>query len=491
MGLTVTAVDDPSRLIISDAAALIASGDLKPSTLMRAVIERLGAVQPTYHPYATIMRERAVEEAERADAEIAVGQYRGPLHGIPIGVKDVMDVAGVPTRCGSEASGEAAALQDAGSVARLRQAGAIVLGKTVTHEYALGSTSPPSRCAWDVDAVPGGSSGGSAVAVALDVALAALGTDTGSSVRNPASLNGVVGVKPTYGRVGRGGTVPCSWSCDHVGLMTKTVEDAAFVLGLISGRDPRDPSSVDRPPPVWLAQPETEPDIRGLRLGIPLNFFFSNIRDDVRAPVEEAVEQFERLGAVLVPVPVPLVEYSFAVGTVLVTVECASLHRQRLRERGHLFSRPVRDYLSAGALLFGARYVDAQRVRRLISEGLRRAFEDNRLDALVTPTSPLGAVSVGREMVAVQDEEPAPVMSHYARLTCPFNLSGLPAMTVPCGFDSDRHPVGVQIVGRPFEEDTIMRVGYVYQQATTWHRERPSVAGTLLEPSAGKGENKR
>ena len=487
MGLTITSVVDPSTLTISEAAPLIAAGELPTSTLMRAVIDRLNAVQPSYRPYATVIQDRALEEAELADAAIEAGHYRGPLHGIPIGVKDVIDVAGVPTRCGSDAAVETPALEDAGSIARLRQAGAIVLGKTVTHEYALGSTSPPSRCAWDVDAIPGGSSGGSAVAVALDVAFAALGTDTGSSVRNPASLNGVVGLKPTYGRVGRGGVVPCSWSCDHVGIMTTTVEDAALVLGLISGRDVGDHSSVDRPPPGWRPEPGAEAVIRGFRLGVPLNFFFNNIRNDVRQRVEEAVGSLERLGAVLVPVRVPAVEHAYTVASVLVMVECASLHRKRLGERGHLFSRPVRDFLSAGSMLFGASYVDAQRVRSIIADGLRATFEDHRLDALVTPTSPLGAVPVGQEIASVFDEEPEPVMSHYARLTCPFNLSGLPAMTVPCGLDFNGHPVGLQIVGRPFDEDTVLRLGYAYQQATSWHRERPPVSATKENLLVGKG----
>jgi Asp-tRNA(Asn)/Glu-tRNA(Gln) amidotransferase A subunit family amidase len=294
-------------------------------------------------------------------------------------------------------------------------------------------------------------------------------------VRNPASLNGVVGLKPTYGRVSRSGVVPCSWTCDHVGVLSKTVQDAALMLTLISGQDMRDPTTSHRPPPTWIPGKETQVTVEGSRLGVPENFFFDGIRDDVRTVVDAAVQRLGALGATLVPVKVPAVEHSFSVAMVLCLVEGAALHRRHLRERGPFYSDPVRDFLHAGQLLFGTAYVDAQRVRSMIAAGVRRTFEDHRLDALLTPTVPLGAVPVGQELVSIAGEEPTPVMSHYARLTCAFNLCGAPALTVPCGFDSDRHPVGLQIAGRPFDEETVLRIGLAYQEATTWHRECPQL----------------
>jgi Asp-tRNA(Asn)/Glu-tRNA(Gln) amidotransferase A subunit family amidase len=463
-------------MTIAEAGRLIRDGDLLPSTLTAAVLERLKKVQPGYHPFATLTAEQAMAEAELADAEIRSGRYRGPLHGIPLGIKDLIDVAGVPTRCGSAAAPDVAAAADATVVARLREAGAIILGKTVTHEYAFGTTSPPARCAWDIDCVPGGSSGGSAVAVATGVSFAALGTDTGSSVRNPASLNGIVGLKPTYGRVSSHGVMPCSWSCDHVGVLSKTVEDAALLLRLIGGRDPRDRTTADRPLPTWAPGVSVTSTVAGLRLGVPENFFFDDIRDDVREVVDRAIQTLGDLGATLIPVKVPAVEFSFSVAMVLCLVEGAALHRKQLREKAPLYTEQIRDFLHAGQLLFGTAYVDAQRVRSLIVEGLRAGFESHQLDALLTPTVPLGAVPVGREMISIAGEPPIPVMSHYARLTCPFNLCGAPAITVPCGFDTERHPVGLQIVGRPFDEDMVLRVAYAYQEATAWHRERPPLS---------------
>ncbi len=460
-------------MTIAEVSLLIRDGDLLPSALTRALLDRLGKVQPRYHPFATLTAEQAIADAERADLEIRHGRYRGPLHGIPLGIKDLIDVEGVPTRCGSAAPPDVPAAADATVTARLRAAGAIILGKTVTHEYAFGTTSPPARCAWDIDCVPGGSSGGSAVAVATDVSFAALGTDTGSSVRNPAALNGIVGLKPTYGRVSSRGVMPCSWSCDHVGVLSKTVEDAALLLGLISGRDPRDPTTVERPLPTWSPDADAASSIAGLRFGVPENFFFDDIRDDVRIAVNAAIQTLGNLGATLIPVQVPAVEYSFSVAMVLCLVEGAALHRKQLREKAPLYSEQIRDFLHAGQLMFGTAYVDAQRVRSLIVEGMRETFESNLLDALLTPTVPLGAVPVGQELISISDEPPIPVMSHYARLTCPFNLCGAPAITAPCGFDTDRHPIGLQIVGRPFDEDMVLRVAYAYQEATDWHRKRP------------------
>jgi Asp-tRNA(Asn)/Glu-tRNA(Gln) amidotransferase A subunit family amidase len=350
------------------------------------------------------------------------------------------------------------------------EAGAVVVGKTVTHEFAFGVTSPPARCAWDIDCVPGGSSGGSGTAVAADACLAALGTDTGCSVRNPASLNGICGLKPTFGRVSKRGVTPVSWSCDHVGPLAKSVEDCGIVLAAIAGYDPLDRTTADVPVGDYLG--DLRRGLKGLRIGVPRNYFFESIKPDVEAVVQEAIALLAREGGELVEVTVPAVEYSLPVIHLLGTVEAAGVHRDDLREHGELYGDGLRATLEAGSLVSGTSYMNAQRGRAAIKRGLRSAFESAHLDVLVTPTCPLGPVAYGEEFASIGDEAPAPVIDHYARYAAPFNLSGQPALTVPCGFDSEGHPVGLQIAGRPFDEATVLRVGHAYESATPWHAMR-------------------
>ena len=460
-------------LTLAAAAELLGARRLSSVELTESVLGRIEAVEPLVHAYVHVAAEDALAAARRADAELASGTRRGPLHGIPVALKDLVDVAGLPTRAGSAARADVVAASDAGVVERLREAGAVLVGKTVTHEFAFGAVCPPARCAWDTSCIPGGSSGGSGAAVAADACLAAIGTDTGASIRNPASLNGVVGLKATYGRVSRRGVVPCSWTCDHVGPLAKTIEDAALFLEAVAGRDPLDPSSSDEPVPDWTA--DLDGGVAGLRLGVPDRFFFDDMRPDVETAVRAAIDVLAELGAELVPVEIPFVEHSLPVAFVLVLVEGSSYHRRELAVKRPLYGEAVRTFLDAGSVTLGSAYVDALRVRAVIARSFRDAFRARRLDALLTPTSPIGTVPVGQAF-AVGGSVPRPLIDHYARLTCPFNLAGMPALSVPCGFDTGRHPVGLHVAGRPFDESTVLRVGAAYERATEWHTRRPELA---------------
>jgi aspartyl-tRNA(Asn)/glutamyl-tRNA(Gln) amidotransferase subunit A len=458
------------ELTISEAAARLIRRELSAEELCRAVLDRIDEVQPKIHAYVTVVGEQALEAARRADREIGQGHYRGPLHGVPVALKDVFETAGIPTESGSKVRHGYVPLEDAEPVRRLLEAGAIVVGKTVTHEFAFGVTSPPARCAWDLNCVPGGSSGGSGAAVAADACLAAMGTDTGCSVRNPASINGICGLKPTFGRVSKRGVTPVAWSCDHVGPLAKSVEDCGIVLAAIAGRDPLDMTTADVAVGDYLGS--LSKGLKGLRIGVPRNYFFESIKPDVQAVVREAIGLLGREGGELVEVTIPAVEYSLPVMHVLGAVEAAGAHRNTLREQAELYGDGLRGTLETGSLVLATSYMSAQRARAEIKRGLRSAFEAAQLDVLVTPTCPLGPVAYGEEFAAIGDEAPVPVIDHYARYASPFNLSGQPALTVPCGFDSEGHPVGLQIAGRPFDEATVLRVGHAYESETPWHTMR-------------------
>jgi aspartyl-tRNA(Asn)/glutamyl-tRNA(Gln) amidotransferase subunit A len=462
-----------SHLTIKQASDLIERREISVTDLVRSVIKRIRETQQILRAYVTLMQEEALAAASRADAELARGSSRGLLHGIPVALKDLYDVAGIPTKSGSRVRESYIANEDAEVTARLRAAGAIVVGKTVTHEFALGFISPPARCAWDSGRIPGGSSGGSGAAVAANAALAAMGTDTGSSVRNPACINGVVGLKPTYGRVSKRGIMPLSWSCDHAGPITKTVEDCAIVLSVIAGRDVGDPTSADMDVPDFTSK--LGASLRGLRMGVPRNYFFDLINPDVEKAVRDAITLLEGEGAQLIDVSIPNVEHSLSVVNMIALVEASAIHRREMQDKIELYGDEVRLLLELGRLLPGTIYVDAQRVRSLIKRSLKDVFESARLDLLVTPTCPTTALPVGEEMVSIAGEPRQHVMNHYPRYTCAFNLSGQPALTVPCGFDKLGLPIGLQIIGRPFDEITVLQAGHAYESVTEWHFRHPLI----------------
>ena len=467
----------PTRLTdlgIREAGDLFRSGRLSPVELTAATLDRIAETEPTIHAYVLVAAEEALEQARRAEAELRGGHDRGPLHGIPVAIKDIFDVAGVPTRCGSRSRDDAPdAAEDARSVARLRAAGAILVGKTVTQEFAAGVVSAPARNPWDPARVPGGSSGGSAAAVAAGGCVAALGSDTGGSIRIPASVTGVVGLKPTYGLVGTGGVFPLAWSLDTVGPLARTVEDAALVLNALAGADPGAPATVPRPDDDCTSG--FGRGLRGLRLGVPRPHFFDRIQPDVRDAVEAALRVFAEQGAAVVDAPWPEAGAARAVAFLINRIERVAVHEAMVREQPErlaLLNPELRVGLEAGGLIPAAVYLRALRARQAVRRSIARLFGEHGLDALIVPTLP-GTAALAERPAIVHDDGEEPLGSGYTRLTMPFNATGQPALAVPCGFDRAGLPIGLQVVGRPFAEATVCRIGHAYEQASAWHRRRP------------------
>jgi aspartyl-tRNA(Asn)/glutamyl-tRNA(Gln) amidotransferase subunit A len=451
----------------------VKSRAVSPVELTRACLERIERVDGAVRSFVSVDAEGALEAARAAEREIAGGRYRGPLHGIPIGIKDNYDTVGVPTRNGSEVFADRVPAGDSTAWVRLREAGAVLLGKTTMSEVAWGVDFPPVRNPWDVRRNPGLSSGGSGAAVAAGLCFMAMGSDTGGSIRIPAGLSGVVGLKPTYGRASRAGVMPHTWSLDHVGPLTRRVEDAALVLGLIAGKDPRDPGSADVPVGDYVTG--LPRGLRGMRIGVPREHFWDRIDGRVEPVVRQALLDLEAAGAQVTEVSIPHV--AGALGAILVT-EMASVtawHDRYLAQpdRRARYTPEVRFLLDAGKFVFATDFLKAQRLRRVLTDEVRAAFQG--VDVLATPTLPLAAWEVSQSHVEIAGQAEH-VLHACWRFTYPWNLTGLPALSVPCGF-ADGLPVGLQLVGRPFDEATVLRAGHGYQEATRWHEMRPADPG--------------
>ncbi len=454
---------------LADAAAAVKAGAVSPVELTRVCLERIERVDHALHAFVSVDAERALQDARRAEREIQAGRSRGPLHGIPVGLKDNYDTLGVATRNGSRVFADRMPTEDATVWARLQEAGAVLLGKTTMSEAAWGVDFPPVRNPWDVRRNPGLSSGGSGAAVAAGLCFMAMGSDTGGSIRIPAGLSGVVGLKATYGRVSRAGVMPHTWSLDHAGPLSRRVEDAALVLGLIAGHDPRDSASASVPVGDYLA--DLKKGVRGMRIGVPREHFWDRIEGRVATVVRQALHDLEAAGAKLTEVSIP--HMPTALGAILVT-EMASVtawHDKYLKqpERRAKYTPEVRALMDAGKLVFATDFLKAQRLRRALTDQVRAAFDG--VDVLATPTLPLCAWDVSESHVQI-DGQPEHVLHACWRFTYPWNLTGLPALSVPCGFAAEL-PVGLQLVGRPFDEATILRAGHAYQEATRWHERRP------------------
>lgn len=454
-------------LTLTEASEAIRERRHSPVELVEAVLDRVERVEPRLHAYAAVTADRARHAAREAEREIAAGRYRGPLHGVPMGLKDLIDVGGMATAAGSRSRAEHRAGSDSAVAERLSAAGAVLLGKTHTHEFAYGLTTPQTNNAWDQARVAGGSSGGSAVAVAAGTATFALGTDTGGSIRVPASLNGVVGLKPTYGLVSRHGVTSLSWSLDHVGPITRTVEDASLVLAELAGYDPRDPASV--PAPGSGHRPESGTDLSGLRVGVPRNYYFERVDPEVEAAVRGAVARLAELGARLVDVEIPMAEHVQAVQWGLMVPEATAYHERGLRSTPDLYADDVRALLEAGELMSAGDYLRAQRARTLMREAWAGLLDG--VDVIAAPTVPMTAAPAGQTTVTWQDGTVESVSDAYVRLSAPANITGVPALTVPVGQDSAGLPIGMQLLGHPFAEDTVLRTGHAYE------RSRPAILG--------------
>ncbi|MCX4993537.1 amidase [Streptomyces sp. NBC_00568] len=451
----------PFELSLADAAQAVQAGELSPVELTDSVLDRIEAVEGRLQAYVTVIAEAARHSAARAEHEIAAGRLRGPLHGIPMALKDLIDTDGMPTTASSEVRADHVAVGDSTVAARLSAAGAVLLGKTHTHEFAYGLTTPQTNNAWDHDRVAGGSSGGSAVAVAAGEATFTLGTDTGGSIRVPASLNGVVGLKPTYGLIPRHGVTSLSWSLDHVGPLTRTVRDAALVLGALVGHDSRDPASLSVPTTNYL--PKDRGDLTGLRVGVPSNYYFERVTPDVEAAVRQAIGQLEKLGAELVEVEIPMTRYIQPTQWGLMVPEATAYHERTLRSMPDRYAADVRILLEAGELVSAGDYLRAQRARTLMRDAWATMLAT--VDVIAAPAVPMTAASSEQDTVEWADGTAEAVSDSYVRLSAPANITGIPALTMPVGQDQDGLPIGMQLMGRPLHEATVLRVGTAYEEA--------------------------
>jgi aspartyl-tRNA(Asn)/glutamyl-tRNA(Gln) amidotransferase subunit A len=462
-------------LSLKGLATLIQRQELSPVEATEAALDRIEKCDGQLNSFITVMDDEALTQARAAAQEIQAGRYRGPLHGIPIAVKDLYYTRGVRTTAGSKILTDFIPSYDATVIARLREAGAILIGKLNMHEFARGATNNSSligACAnpWDTLRVPGGSSGGSGAAVAAGLCFGALGSDTGGSIRIPAALCGIVGLKPTYGRVSRHGVFPLSWSLDHVGPMTRTVMDAALMLQAIAGHDNHDATTRTTVVPDYAAA--LTGDIQGMRLGIPQEFYFEQLDAEVGNAVRTAIQSIERAGARVEEVSLPLSKYAGAAGRIISLTESAEIHEKFLRTRLNDYSPDVRAGFLAGQLVLGKHYMKAQRVRGLIRQEMAAALK--RVDALVTPTVPVPAPRLGDTTMKI-GRETVDIMQALSRLTRPANLSGFPAISVPCGFTKGGLPIGLQLIGRPFAEAAVLQIAHAYEQENAWQQRRPMV----------------
>lgn len=449
----------------------IKNRELSPVDAVEACLARIEATEPQLNAYVRVLADEARAAAKQAEEEIAAGHWRGPLHGVPVALKDLYDLADVPTTASSRVREDWMRDADSAAAERLKQAGAIILGKTHTHEFAYGVVTPTSRNPWDTERTPGGSSGGSGATVASSGAFMAMGSDTGGSIRIPAGLCGTVGLKPTFGRVSRAGITSLAWGLDHAGPLTRTVEDAATCLQVLAGYDPRDPGSVDEPVPDYSAG--LHDGIKGLRVGVPTNYFFDQLDEEVEAAVRKAYEQLESLGAELVDVALPMPEQLGAVEFAILLPEASDYHRQMLRDKSALYTDEVRVMLEAGEFVPATTYIRAQRVRNLLQQEFRKLYD--HVDVIVAPTIAATAVTAGTKSITWPDGSEEPLISAYTRFAVPGNVTGLPCLSVPCGFSSEGLPIGFQAIGRPFDEATVLRLGAAYEAATDWHTRRPDI----------------
>jgi aspartyl-tRNA(Asn)/glutamyl-tRNA(Gln) amidotransferase subunit A len=450
-----------------EASELVRRKKVSPKELTTACLARIERLNPILNAFITVTAEQAMFEAGRAEAEIMKGRWRGPLHGIPIGLKDLFDTAGVKTTGGSALFADRVPTEDADVVRRLKAAGAVIVGKQNMHEFGLGATSVPShfgpvRNPWNRDYVAGGSSGGSAAAVAASLCYGALGTDTGGSVRLPAAFCNIVGLKPTYGRVSARGVVPLSWSLDHVGVLTRSVVDAAVLLQAIAGYDARETTSVDRPVPDYAATVKREPS--SLRIGVARGYFSAALNPEVEMAIAQAVAVLAKLSAAVEEVTIPV---SPDVNATVQSAEGLAFHAARVRDSPQLFQPAVLGRLRLGETIATTAYIERRRELDQMRRDAPGLFA--KVDLLVTPTVPLLPVRIAE----TRDDDAGVAL--FARNTRPFNAYGLPAVSVPCGVAKNGLPIGLQIVGPPWGEEPVLRLAHAFEQATDWQSRRPAL----------------
>jgi len=467
-------LNDITALTMSDAGRLVHQRSVSAAELVEATLIKVEETEPAVHAYAAVLADSARNAAALADSELARGHWRGPLHGVPVAIKDLCYTKDAPTEAGSKVLAGYVPPYDATVVTRLREAGAVIVGKTVTHEFAWGVNVPPTRNPWCLTCYPGGSSAGSGVAVSVRSAFGAIGTDTGGSIRIPAAVNGIVGLKPTFGRVSRYGIVPMSASLDHAGPLTRTVEDCAVMLQAIAGYDPFDSSSIDHPVPDYTS--EIEAGARGLVIGVERSHsFYPTVTPDIRGAVEDVIKQLEGQGARIVEVELPELAVMPVVGLTILLPDTSAFHRRWLRERSADYDPATRLLLELGELVPATHYVTALRARSLLRNSMRNLFVSHHLDALLAPTLPIPAWPIDQLSLSMRSEADETPMAAYVHHSFSANITGQPALTAPCGFTNDGLPIGFQLLGRPFDERTLFRLARAYERTVSWHAMAPEL----------------
>ncbi|HEX8860180.1 MAG TPA: amidase [Actinomycetes bacterium] len=463
-------------LTLVEAASLVDRREVSPVELVEACLDRIAATDGRLRAYITVFEDEARAVARAAEGMLAAGHRLGPLHGIPVSLKDNVAVKGRRTTAGSKVLADWVPDEDATVTTRLKGAGAIIIGKTNMHEFAWGGTSANPhygfvRNPWDPERFPAGSSGGSGAAVAARTCYGSIGTDTGGSIRLPSALNGLVGIRPTIGRVSNHGIIPLAWSMDTAGPMTRTVEDCAVMFATIAGHDPKDQASATVPVTDYTA--DLRRGVEGLRIGIVPGYFFHHLQPAVHEAVTGALDTLRGLGATVVDVKIDNIQGNISAQLTVESCEPSAYHQAWLRERPEDYGEDVRTLLQVGELLLATQYLQAQRYRSLLRSEFLDAFKT--VDVFICPTLPFTATPVGATTVVIEDGVEEDMLSAIMQFTGVPSLTGLPSLNVPCGFDHDGLPVGMQVIGRPFAEASLFRVGAAFQEVTDFHRRAPAL----------------
>jgi aspartyl-tRNA(Asn)/glutamyl-tRNA(Gln) amidotransferase subunit A len=460
----------------TELSALIRSGDVSPVEAAEAYLDRIGQIDGKLNSYITVCRDEALAEAQQAEKEIAAGNYRGPMHGLPVAVKDQFYTKGIRTTGGSAILKDLVPNEDATVVAKLKAAGSVLLGKLNMSEYAMGDAffhpfgTPHNP--WDLSRNPGTSSSGSGAATAAFLCATSLGEDTGGSIRGPASFCGLVGIRPSWGRVSRYGVLGASWSMDTVGPISRTTADCAMTLGAIAGYDPKDPSTWDVPVPDYLSMLTGE--IRGLKVGVIQERVDTEAVDpEVRDNVVQAIAVLGELGADIQEVSIPLIVHSAAISNTIILTDAAGVHRQGIDEHLGEYDHNIQIRLLVGSIIPAQAHQKAVKLRQVLRQQILDALE--KVDVLVMPTSSIPASPIPPKAGIGSKQEVLDGLAGRRSFTAPFNVANTPALSINCGFTSQQLPVGFQIAGKPFDEGTLFRVAHAYEQATDWHTRRPPI----------------
>ena len=458
---------------VAELAPRIKNGDISPVDIVRTSLDRISQLEPSLNAFLEVWGDSALQQATEAEQAISSGDYLGPLHGIPVGLKDLIDVSGKETTGGSKVLAGNVATVDATVVTQLKAAGAILIGKMNLVEFAFGATglNPHTgdvKNPWDTMRITAGSSSGSAAAVAAGMIPVTLGSDTGGSVRMPAAVCGIAGLKPTYGRVSRNGVLDLSWSMDHVGPMTRTTEDCALLMNVLSGYDPLDPASSKEPVPDFTSGIDRGLD--GLKIGVPQDYFFNDSVDpEIVASVRAAIELMTSNGAEIVDLPMPWVDKGRRINLGVMYPEATSIHEKMIAEHAEKYSPSVRHRIQSGFNVSAIDYVRAQRARQWFSYKMAESMK--KVDVLITPSVPI-------QTPTIADCTPAPGKTaaggELAIFTGVFDTTGQPSHSIPCGFTTSGMPIGMMITGHPFNESTVLRVGHAFEKLTNWHQRPPT-----------------